>query len=82
MIRTALIGLVTTAALTAGASAALADVDVHLGFGGFYPSYPSYPIYSPYPAFYDDDCHYVKVKKWIKKNGNWKKIWVKKLVCY
>jgi hypothetical protein len=82
MIRTALIGLATAAALTAGASTASAgvNVDVNFGLGGGF--YPGYPIYSPYPAYYDDDCHYVKVKKWIKKNGNWKKIWVKKFVCY
>jgi hypothetical protein len=24
----------------------------------------------------------VKVKKWVKKNGVWKKKFVKKLVCY
>jgi hypothetical protein len=33
-------------------------------------------------AYYQDDCHYVKVKKWVKKNGVWKKKFVKKLVCY
>jgi hypothetical protein len=81
MIRASLIGLATAAALTAGASTASAGVDfnVNLGFG---PYAPVHPIYSPYPAYYQDDCHYVKVKKWVKKNGVWKKKFVKKLVCY
>jgi hypothetical protein len=81
MIRASFIGLATAAALTAGASTASAGVDfnVNLGFG---PYGPVHPIYSPYPAYYQDDCHYVKVKKWVKKNGVWKKKFVKKLVCY
>jgi hypothetical protein len=84
MIRASLIGLATAAALTAGASTASAGVDwnINVGIGapGFYPGYYA-PVYSPYP-FYEDDCHYIKVKKWVKKNGMWKKKFVKKLVCY
>jgi hypothetical protein len=84
MLRASLIGLATAAALAAGASSASAggiDVDVHFGGYGYNP----YPVYSPYPAYYngyDDDCHWIKTKKWVKKNGNWKKIYIKKLVCY
>jgi hypothetical protein len=84
MLRASLIGLATAAALTAGASTASAgglDVDVHFGGGYGYP----YPVYSPYPAYfndYDDDCHWIKTKKWVKKNGHWKKIYIKKMVCY
>jgi hypothetical protein len=84
MIRASLIALATAAALVAGASNASAGNNFSISFGvggyggGFYPGY-----YSPHPAYYDDDCQYVKVKKWVqKKNGNWKKIWVTKLVCY
>jgi hypothetical protein len=83
MIRASLIGLAAAAALAASASTASAGVDVHIGFPGvgFYNPYYA-PVYSPYPAMYDDDCHYIKVKKWVKKNGVKKKIWVNKLVCY
>jgi hypothetical protein len=82
MIRASLIGLATAAALVAGTSTASAGNNFSFSFGvghsGFYPGY-----YSPYSVYHDDDCHYVKVKKWVqKKNGNWKKIWVSKLVCY
>ena len=85
MLRASLIGLATVAVLAAGASSASAggiDVDVNFGLGGYHPVYP---IYSPYPVYYgsyDDDCHYIKTKKWVKKNGHWKKIFIKKLVCY
>jgi hypothetical protein len=82
MLRKALIAVVATAALVAGASAASAKthVDFNIGFGpGFY--YGTYPAYGYYPV-YDDDCHYVKVKKWVKYNGSWHKKYVKKLVCY
>jgi len=82
MIRASLIGLATAAALTAGASTASAGVDVDVHFGGFGYGFGPHPVYSPYPAYYDDDCHYIKGKKWVKKNGKWKKIYVKKLVCY
>jgi hypothetical protein len=82
MLRASLIGLATAAALVTGASTASAgDFNISVGLGtGFYPGY----VYSPYqPTFYEDDCHYVKTKKWVQtKNGNMKKIWVKKLVCY
>jgi hypothetical protein len=83
MIRASLIGLATAAALASGASSASAgglDISIGIGTPGFYPGYYA-PVYSPYP-FYQDDCHYVKVKKWVKKNGGWKKKFVKKLVCY
>ena len=82
MLRASLISLATAVALTAGASSASAGVDVDVNFGFGSPYHPVYPIYSPYPAFYDDDCHYIKTKKWVKKNGHWKKIYIKKLVCY
>jgi hypothetical protein len=83
MIRASLIGLATAAALTASASSASAGIDINVGIGGpgFYPGYYAAPVYSPYP-FYQEDCHYIKVKKWVKKNGMWKKKFVKKLVCY
>lgn len=80
MIRASLIGLATAVALTAGASAASAGSNLNISIGGgFYPGFygPSYGY-----GFYDDDCHYVKKKIWVKKNGMWKKKWVKKLVCY
>jgi|RhiMetdeSRZDD1v2_1073273.scaffolds.fasta_scaffold01848_40 hypothetical protein len=86
MLRASLIGLATVAALAAGASSASAgglDVDVNFGLGGY--GYHHYPVYSPYPVYYDDyddDCHWIKTKKWVKKNGHWKKIFIKKLVCY
>jgi hypothetical protein len=80
MFRASLIGLATAAALTAGASTASAGVDVDVHFGGFGFGSPYYPVYSP--GYWDDDCHYIKAKKWVKKNGKWKKIYVKKLVCY
>jgi hypothetical protein len=83
MIRASLIGLATAAALTTGASSASAgsNFSIHIGGPGygFYPGYYGSPAYSP---FYDDDCHYVKKKIWVKKNGMWKKKWVTKLVCY
>ena len=84
MLRASLIGLATAAALTAGATTASAGVDfnVNVGLGSYGPAYP---VYSPYPVYYggyDDDCHYIKTKKWVKKNGQWKKIYIKKLVCY
>jgi hypothetical protein len=84
MLRASLIGFATAAALAAGASSASAggiDVDVHFGGYGYHP----YPVYSPYPVYYndyDDDCHWIKTKKWVKKNGQWKKIFIKKMVCY
>jgi hypothetical protein len=31
---------------------------------------------------YDDGCHPVKFKKWVKYNGSWHKKWVTKIVCY
>ncbi len=83
MIRASVLGLATAAALAAGATSASAGVDwnIHVGFPGYGYGSPYAPVYSPYP-FYDEDCHYVKVKKMVKKNGQWKKIYVKKLVCY
>jgi ABC-type sugar transport system substrate-binding protein len=81
MFRKALIAVVATAALAAGATAATAKthIDFNIGIGtpGFYygPSYGYSPVY-------DDDCHYVKVKKWVKYKGAWHKKYVKKLVCY
>jgi hypothetical protein len=81
MLRASLITLAAAAALTAGASSAFAGIDVHIGVPGFYNPYYA-PVYSPYPMIYDEDCHYIKVKKWVWKNGQKKKIFVKKLVCY
>ena len=80
MIRASLITLAAAAAVTAGASSASAGTSVHFSFGSPYNPYYA-PIYSPHPM-YDDDCHYIKVKKWVWKNGQKKKIWVNKLVCY
>jgi hypothetical protein len=82
MLRASVIGLAAAAVLTAGASTASAGVNVDVNFGFGSPYHPVYPIYSPYPAYYDEDCHYIKAKKWVKKNGKFKKIYVKKLVCY
>ena len=82
MIRASLIVLAAAAALTAGASSAAAGVDVHIGFPGVYNPYYA-PVYSPYYSpGYEDDCHYIKVKKWVWKNGQKHKVFVKKLVCY
>ncbi|MDP9137247.1 MAG: hypothetical protein M3N38_03610 [Pseudomonadota bacterium] len=90
MIHTAIIGLAAAAALTIGASTASAGVDVHFnvgpgygyGFGGYPYGYPPYhPAY--HPGYADPDCHYVTKWKWVKKaNGNLKKKYYKKLVCY
>lgn len=81
MIRASLIALAAAAALTAGASSASAGVDVHIGLPGvgIYNPYYGNPYYSP---VYDDDCHYIKVKKWVWKNGQKHKVYMKKLVCY
>lgn len=85
MFRKAILAVAATAALVAGASAASAKthVDFSIGIGGpgyFYGGYPYYGYgYSP---VYDDDCHYVKVKKWVKYKGAWHKKYVTKLVCY
>ena len=87
MFRASVIGLIAAAALAVGASSASAgvnfDVNVGLGSPGFYggPVYGD-PVYSPYYYEQEDDCHFVKVKKLIKNNGQWKKVWIKKLVCY
>ena len=81
MIRASVLGLATAAALAAGATSASAGVDFYIGFPGGHYGAPYSPVYSPY-GFYEDDCHYVKTKKWVKKNGKWKKIFVKQLVCY
>jgi hypothetical protein len=84
MIRASLIALAAAAALTAGASSASAGVDVLIGFPGvgFYNPYYA-RVYTPYYSpVYDVDCHYIKVKKWVWKNGQKHKVYMKKLVCY
>ena len=84
MIRIAVIGLTTAAAMVLGTSAASAGVDVHLNLNpgiGIYPSH--YPVYSqPVYVGQDEDCEYVTKWKWVKKNGQLKKKRYTKLVCY
>jgi hypothetical protein len=83
MLRTALVGLATAVALTAGATEASAkkwNVDVHIGGGpGFYGG----PVYHPYYPIYDNgpDCYYVKKKKLVNIGGIWKKKYINVLIC-
>lgn len=85
MIRNALIALSAAGAMAlALAPAAQAktnlNIDVGFGFGGggIYVGGPAY--YDN--GWYDDDCHYVKVKHFKKKNGKTKVWYTKQLVCY
>jgi hypothetical protein len=83
MFRTAVIGLAAAAALTIGATAANAGVNVGINFGG--PGVYLGPVYDPYPypSSYDDDCYYVYKKKLVKvAPGVYKKKKVKVLQCY
>ena len=78
MIRSTILALSAAgAAALAMAPAAEAKTSIHIGIG-----VPVGTIYVGSPVYYDNDCHYVKVKHFKKKHGKLKVWYSKQLVCY
>lgn len=65
LIAAAAIAASVTAFAPAQQAQAGVDIDVNLGFGGYYPGYGYYPVYDPY--FGAISCH--KGKKIVRWHG-------------